>query len=171
MRDQDSKQVNHENMPKQIKILAGLIVFLGVISGIFLLTAKRKTPSPVAPKTVQQNRPAAPVAKKAAPKNDQAAQERKKLAVSDWQKCKEKTLASDSGLIWGIQISEGIPVGGTYAKGVLNNDGNFPVRVIIKSDSPNAEKIKSLLVVGKMPLLRGNCTDVAPDGAVVFQAF
>jgi len=70
-----------------------------------------------------------------------------------------------------LQIAEGIPVGGTYAKGNLFGDAAFPIHVIVKNDSAIAAKIKAMLVVGKATFLRGTCTDVATDGAVVLQAF
>jgi len=53
----------------------------------------------------------------------------------------------------------------------LDNDVAFPVQITIKSGIQDADKIKQLLVVGKIPLLRGTCTDVATDGSVVLQAF
>lgn len=160
-------------MHKAIKIFVGVVVFLGIISGIFLLTAKKKTAAVEPSKTAQSKMQATPTPKKVAPAKPKAqdAQERRNLAAFQWQQCKDKTSPAQANLIWDVQIIEGIPEGGTYAKGMLNNDATLPVRVIVKPDSQNVEKIKSLLIVGKIQLLRGNCADVAPDGAVVFQAF
>lgn len=97
--------------------------------------------------------------------------DRKVLNKTQWNQCKGKTLAKTTNLIWTVQITEGIPAKGTYAKGNLNGDVTLPVHVIIKSDSTAIDKIKNMLVVGKNAFLRGNCTDVATDGSVVLQAF
>lgn len=97
--------------------------------------------------------------------------DRKALISSQWSQCKSKTIAADTKLFWNVQITEGIPAGGTYAKGNLDSDTAFPVNVIIKKDSQIADKIKAMLAVGKMVFLRGTCTDVATDGSVVLQAF
>lgn len=168
-------------MGRGLKIFVGVVVFLGILSGIFLLTAKKKpTAKPVsktqtsaqttAPKTVdaQQGSPAAGGVKAEKSSGSQTVSE---VSKSQWTECKNKTMATDKNLFWGVQIFEAIPAGGTYAKGNLNDNPEFPVRVIIKSDSANQEKIKGSLVVGKKAFLRGNCTAVADDGAVVLQAF
>lgn len=186
-------------MDKRIKIVLGIVVFLGILSGAFLLFAKKKpTATTTAVKTVQ----ASAQVKSLTPSTtsqDTAAQttanqtaqtglpqqvatpqavapqatvaNRKALIASQWKQCKDKTIAANTNLFWNVQITEGIPTGGTYAKGNLDNNTAFSVNVIIKKDSQIADKIKAMLVVGKMAFLRGNCTDVAKDGSVVLQAF
>lgn len=180
-------------MDKRIKILLIVAVILGIIAGAFLLFAKKKPLPVAAPKTVQataQVKPSSTIPAKqdkaAIPKNDLstqaglppvqestpvAAQDRKILTQKQWIDCKGKTIAVNTNLTWSVQITEGIPAGGTYAKGNLDGDNTLPVHVIIKSDSKLADKIKAMLVVGKTAFLRGNCTDVATDGSVVLQAF
>ena len=166
-------------MNKGIKIVMGVVVFLGILSGAFLLFAKKKTVAPVvAPKTVQATAqvksPSSPQQNKTAvPKevSPEKIAERKALLRTQWTQCKDRTITANASLLWNVQITEGIPAGGTYAKGNLDNDSNFPVRVIVRPDSQNIEKIKALLVVGKMAILKGTCTEVATDGAVVLQAF
>ncbi len=163
-------------MSKGIKITLGVLISLAVVSGIFLLTSKKKA-SPTAQtnktvattaKTAPKNNPQ-PVKKAPAPKTDPAAA---KAAVSNqWQQCKSKTLAASQTLFWNVQISESIPAGGTYAKGTLDNNSAQPVHVIIKSGIANADQLKQRLVVGKTVILRGTCTDVATDGSAVLQAF
>jgi hypothetical protein len=164
-------------MNKGIKIIAGIMIFLGVISLIFLLTAKNKTQNIVKSKTVplataQVNRDMAstqPSAKTAPSQAD--VQAKKALAQNQWQQCKDKTLLQKAVLFWNIKVFEGIPAGGTYAKGTLNSDPAFPVRVTIKTDGQFADKINALLVPGKNAALRGTCVDVATDGAVILQTF
>lgn len=179
-------------MDKNLKIMMMVVVVLGIISGAFLLFAK-KTKAPVAvPKTVQttaqvKSLTPLPVEQDAAAQKKQATaqvpttpqakkpqasvQDQKALAASQWTQCKAKTFAATTNLFWSVQIAEGIPTGGAYAKGTLNGNVALPVRVIIKSDSKIVDKIKAMLVVGKSAFLRGNCTDVTADGAVVLQAF
>ncbi|NTW27321.1 MAG: hypothetical protein HGA36_03285 [Candidatus Moranbacteria bacterium] len=118
-----------------------------------------------APPAVGAAKTVTPVAEKV------AAPDRKILTSSEWSQCKAKTLAASTNLMWSVQITEGIPTGGTYAKGNLNGDAAFPVRITIKSDSTIIDKIKAMLVVGKTAFLRGNCTGVETDGAVMLQAF
>jgi len=167
-------------MNKGIKILAGTMVFLGVISLIFLLTAKtaeknsqtKVTPSKTIKQTGSKNtkQGASPV-KKVAVKQAVPIQADVQKRKDQWQQCKNKTIVANTTLFWNVQISEEIPVGGTYAKGALDNDATLPVHVIIKSGSQITGKIKSMLVVGKSPSIRGTCTDVATDGSVVLEAF
>jgi hypothetical protein len=149
-------------MSKGLKIFAGILVFLGVLSLIFLLTAKNRAQTAASSKTVS-------VKKVTAQDTTQA-----KLQAnirSQWQKCKAKTMAAGTTLLWNVQISEAIPQGGGYAKGALDNDPSFLVHVTIKAGAQFTDKIKALLVVGKMANLRGTCTDVASDGSVVLEAF
>lgn len=168
-----------------IKIFVGVVVFLGVVSGIFLLTAKKKPTTtqvknaPVAqtqkpavqtPKTPAVQTPV-PAKTEKPVASQESIQARKALVRSQWNDCKAKTIPTETKLLWSVQITEGIPVGGTYAKGNLDGDTAFPVRVIIKSDSEIAEKIKLMLIVGKTAFLRGTCTDSATDGSVILQAF
>jgi len=162
-------------MNKGIKIFACVAVFLGVISLIFLLTIKRKAVATPAQQTSQVIKKTVSVKKVSAPANQDTNQAKtqadKTLSSSQWQQCKNKTMAAGTTLFWNVQISEAIPAGGTYAKGTLDNDVAFPVQITIKSGIQDADKIKQLLIVGKIPLLRGTCTDVATDGSVVLQAF
>ena len=177
-------------MDKRIVIVVGFAAVLGLGAGAFLFFGKKKpaviqTPSaglPVqvdnkasAPNTTTKTMPGATTkAKPAAPKTStttSTTQAAKEKAVSQWQACKAKTTVAGTNLFWSVQISEGIPAGGTYAKGNLNGDKNYPVRVIIKSDSKIAAQIKARLIVGKAAFLRGNCSEVATDGAVILQAF
>ena len=160
-------------MNKGIKIFAGVAVFLGVLSLIFLLTAKKKTPATSTKTTTRTtsqntNKTTTPVKKVPAQQTTQA---KKELTSSQWQQCKNNTMAANTTLFWNVQISEGIPVGGTYAKGTLNNDAAFPVQITIKSGSQLTGEIKNVLVVGKSPNIRGTCKDVAADGSVVLEAF
>lgn len=184
-------------MNKGIKIFLGIIISLGILSAIFLIFSKGDSQVPAQTANTQKTVPApknstvAPGANNIASNNNNinnsndvtpqapspqakpnaSVQDRKALVRSQWSQCKSKTLPADTELFWSVKISEGIPDGGTYAKGDLDSDNAFPVRVIIKSDSKLAEKIKSMLVVGKVAFLRGTCTEVAPDGSVVLQAF
>jgi hypothetical protein len=169
-------------MNRGIKIIAGVTVFLGVISLIFLLTAKNKTQNVVKSKTAlvansqvnqntvsAQNKSAQSADKKAPSQAD--AQKKKVLAQSQWQQCKDKTLSQNAILFWDVRIFEGIPTGGSYAKGTLNSDPSFPVRVTVKSDGQFVDKINALLIPDKNVSLRGKCFDVATDGAVILQTF
>lgn len=176
------------NMSKTLKIFVGVVVFLGVLSGAFVLFAKKKPQTTDKVRISQtQNKTTNPVQKAfetpvatTAPNantNPEAQatqdniQKRKTLIRSQWTQCKERIFPADTNLFWNVQIIEGIPVGGTYAKGNLDNDSAYPVRVIIKTDSQDIEKIKEKIIVGKTAFLKGTCTDVAPDGAVILQAF
>ena len=123
---------------------------------------KVTTPTAVKSEVAPTAKPAVPVAK---------TQDTKALTFNQWQQCKSKAIAADVKLLWNVKILEAIPTGGTYAKGSLNGDVAFPVRVVIKTDSQLKDKILSMLVVGKNAYLRGNCTEIAADGAVVLQAF
>lgn len=174
-------------MDKRIKIVLVVVVFLGILSGIFLFFAKKQAPIAEAPKTIQATSevktltPAATSQDKSLQspeaqtptKSAQSAQiaEKKMALKAQWSQCKAKTLPADTNLFWSVQITEGIPAGGTYAKGSLNRDESFPVQVIIKKDIETADKIKASLVVGKMVFLRGTCAGLAADGSVVLQAF
>ena len=93
------------------------------------------------------------------------------LLTTQWQQCKGKTMAANTNFLWNVQINEGIPAGGTYAKGNLNGDATLPVRVIISANSTIKDKISQMLAVGKTAFLRGTCTGVATDGSVILQAF
>lgn len=154
-------------MSRGLKIFAGIMVFLGVLSLIFLLTVKKKTPVAKIKQTVQKSAPVKKVAVKQAAPNKADAQKMK----DQWQQCKNKSMVAGTTLFWKAQISEAIPAGGTYAKGALVNNADFPVHVIIKSGSQITGAIRNMLVVGKSPIIRGTCTDVAADGAVVLEAF
>ncbi|MDD5397385.1 MAG: hypothetical protein PHW24_05035, partial [Candidatus Moranbacteria bacterium] len=132
-----------------------------------LPAVKNSTVQPDATKKVATPQPALP---KAADSQN-AAQDRKTLVRSQWSQCKAKTLPATTNLLWNVQITEGIPAKGTYAKGNLDSDAAFPVHVIIKSDSQIVDKIKAMLAPGKTAFLRGNCTEVSTDGSVVIQAF
>lgn len=159
-------------MPKTLKILAGIIIFLGILSGIFLLTAKKKTSTNLINQTRQKNEQTSAVPQKVATNSAaQSGEEKKKLATNQWQQCAQKKLNAETKLFWSVQIIEGIPEGGTYAKGVLSKNVALPVHITIKGGSANVDKIKQLLVVGKIPTLRGSCVDVTTDGAVVLEAF
>jgi hypothetical protein len=167
-------------MGRKIKIFAGIMVFFGVVSVIFLLTVKRKTQTTVSNSAKTQTSQLAVPEKKATAKQNISqtstvdatkAEAKKALTRNQWQQCKNKTMADGTTLFWNVQISEAIPAGGTYAKGVLNNEISYPVRVNIKPGISIADKINQRLVAGKLAVLRGACTDVAADGAVIFQAF
>ncbi|EKE20364.1 MAG: hypothetical protein ACD_8C00012G0004 [uncultured bacterium] len=171
------------------KIFLGVVIFFGVVSGIFLLVAKKKPTEVKNPQAAQVEKPKTQVSKNVplmdgkviqkqeavnvqkpqAPKTD--AEQMKDLVRSQWTSCRNKTIPAQTKLMWPLQITEGIPAGGTYAKGYLDGDLTFPVRVIIESDSPLIEKIKARLIVGNKTILRGICKDVAPDGSVILQVF
>lgn len=173
-------------MPKSLKILIIIAIVLAVISGIFLLTAKKKTSTA---SLVQNSAPSQPIdagiqgtsAQKLAsssgaklpiaPGNQKTKKDLKKFVADEWHKCKDRTLSPSSNMFWKVKITEGIPAGGTYAKGLLMDDSLYPVHVVIKSDSKIVDKLKQMLVVGNNSILRINCTDVASDGSVVVQAF
>jgi hypothetical protein len=116
-----------------------------------------------APAQVQAQTGQAPAAAAAAPAKASTAEQ--------WNQCKSKTMAVSQNLFWKVVITEGIPLGGTYAKGSLEGNSQQPVRVIIKSDSQLLDKIKTMLAPGKTAFLRGNCTGLTDDGAVILQAF
>jgi hypothetical protein len=191
-----------KTMQKGVKIFLGIVIGLAVLSGVFLLVAKKKTPtapttqtqkatpdvknSTVTPSTnnINSQLPQAVAPQKTTPSVSVpktkpliakplivSAQDRKALIRSQWTQCKAKTFSATTNLMWNVQITEGIPAKGTYAKGKLDGDTAFPVHVIIKTSSTIAGKIKTMLVVGKNAFLRGTCTDVATDGAVVVQVF
>lgn len=150
-------------MHKGIKIFIGVMVFFGILSGIFLLTAKRK---PIARTVIKSEQ-------NVAEKNKPIAtpQEKKQIMRSQWQQCKNKTLPVSVELFWTIKISEAIPVGGVYGSGLLDGDQTFPVRFFLKPGISNADIIKSEILAGKAATLRGNCIDMAVDGSAVFQLF
>lgn len=167
-------------MNKGIKIFVGSVIFLGILSGIFLLTAKKKTV--IAPvkksSTAQIQKPVVETPKTQVPAKtvkpaatQESIQARKALVASQWTQCKDKKMPMETKLLWTVQVTEEIPVNGTYAKGNLDGDVAHPVHVIIKSDSQIVEKIKTMLVVDKTAFLRGTCTDIATDGSVVLEAF
>lgn len=178
-------------MSKALKIFVGVVVFLGILSGAFVLFANKKKPQTTDKVKISQtqNKTASPVQKVSeapvatstpntntnanteAQTSQDNIQKRKTLIRLQWTQCKEKTLPASTNLFWNVQIIEGIPAGGTYAKGSLDNDPAYPVRVIIKSDSQDIEKIKGKLIVGKVAFLKGACADVALDGSVILQAF
>ncbi|MEI7890980.1 MAG: hypothetical protein WCI36_03335 [bacterium] len=116
----------------------------------------------------------APVAKPAVSKAPVAASKddaRKKIVTSQWAQCAGKTMPATTNLIWSIKILEGIPVGGTYAKGTLNGDAGFPVQITIKKTSTIVDKIKAMLVTDKMAFLRGTCGGFSASGAVMLEVF
>ncbi len=176
-------------MNNVLKIFIGVVIFLGIVSGGYLLFVKNKKVEPVAPKTIQASAQVKPMTPLPAQQNSSALPTlKKKPSVStggaksnienskpsaglQWTECKAKTFSKTTQLLWKVQITEGIPVGGTYAKGNLEGDVAFPVQVTIKTDSLIVDKIKTMLVVGKTAFLRGTCIDVATDGSVVLQAF
>jgi len=163
-------------MSRGLKIFACVMVFFGVLSLIFLLTAKKKTPTVSGQQTSQTVKKTAPVKKVSDiinqnKKQAELLQAKKTLVRGQWQQCKDKAMAVGKNLFWTIQISEGIPAGGIYARGNLDNNNTYPVRVIIKPGIQNTDKINAMLTVGKASVFRGICTDVAPDGAVVFEAY
>lgn len=177
-------------MNKGIKIFVGVVVFLGILSGVFLLFAKNKNQTSSGAQNIQVQKKPVPVPKNSTVVPDlnkttslpestplktkepeKKVSDRKVVIRAEWTKCKAKTLSAETKLLWNVQITEEIPAGGTYAKGNLDNDTSFPVRVIIKPGIQTVEKVKSMLVLGKMAFLRGTCTDVAPDGSVVLQVF
>jgi hypothetical protein len=170
-------------MDRKIKLAVSVIAFFGILSVIFLLTAKKPTTVASDATKTQTNQSTSATKNTTA---QQIAGQAKKSTVSgtssavaesseaskaktrsQWQQCKDKTILAGTTLYWKIQISETIP----YAKGVLNNEDAYPVRVTIKSGVSTADKINKLLVVGKLASLRGTCTDVTADGTVIFQAF
>ena len=162
-------------MNRGIKIFACVAIFFGVLSLIFLLTAKKKPQTTSVKKTTQTNsqntkKTTVPV-KKVTVKQAAPIQTDVQKRKAQWQQCKNKTMVAGTTLFWNMQISEAIPVGGTYAKGTLDNDAALPVHVIIKSGSQITGTIRNMLVVGKEPVIRGTCTDVATDGSVVLEAF
>jgi hypothetical protein len=178
-------------MNNGLKIFLGIVIFLGLISGVFLMFAKKNTTPAVVNKTIQATaqvkslNPSATVPKALPPKDSTiqkpeapkadtsktAIKELKTVTQGQWIKCKDKTADTKKALMWNVQITEAIPPKGTYAKGNLDGSADFPVHVIIKSDSTLASKIKGMLVVGKSAFLRGTCTDVAADGSVVLQVY
>jgi hypothetical protein len=150
-------------MNKAVKIFVIVVVSLGILSAIFLLTAKKK---PLPKNSTQVSQTKKPIAKPNANPQDQKAK-----ILSQWNQCKNKTMLASTALLWNVFVVEGIPTEGTYAKGYLENNVTLPVRIIVKAETSNTEKIKTLLTVGKTVKLRVNCTDVAQDGAVIVQAF
>lgn len=161
-------------MNKGIKIFIIVMATMGFLSLIFLLTSKKRPVKAVnnTSKTIVSKIPASKTSGPKTVSTSSAKKAKSKVDVSQqWQQCKNKTLDQSRILFWNIQITEAIPQGGTYAKGYLNGDQNFLVDVIIKADSQIKEKINKLLVVGNKAMIRGNCVNVAADGAVVLQAF
>ncbi|EKE18801.1 MAG: hypothetical protein ACD_9C00229G0001 [uncultured bacterium] len=147
-------------MHKAIKIFVIVVVFLGVLSSVFLLFAKKKPQT----KNVSQS-------SQVSKQKPVSLQDQKKLMRSQWQQCKDGIMPKSANFSWNIQVLEGVAVGGSYAKGNLDGDNKYPVWVFVKSDSLNVDKIKSVLVAGKTPNLRGTCAGVSEDGEVILQAF
>lgn len=163
---------------KGLKILVVTIACLGILGLAFLATSKKK-PIPKINKQVKtvsssqdKTNAQASIAKNNSQQAAQQPIERDaKSASSQWEQCKNATMTAGTKLLWKVQITEAIPVGGTYAKGFLENDQTLPVHVVIKKDSQIIDKIKSMLAVGNEALLRGSCLQVANDGIVVLEAF
>ncbi len=180
-------------MDKKIKILLSVVVFLGLISGVFLFFGKKKTavtapvqnasvnkpvgaqvagglPAVSSPSTSKVQEQKAPILKKKAVSTQisQTAAERMK---NDWQACKNKTMEAGKALFWNLAILEEIPQGGTYAKGNIVGQKDFSVRITIKAGVADVEKIKSRIVLNKNSFLRGTCIGLAPDGAVAFETY
>src|SRR6185369_8503442 len=104
--------IKNKKMDKRLKIMLGVVVALGIISGLFLFFAK-KSPAPVAaPKTVQATSPVkslnplpveqdnaaatkttpAPKPATAAVKTPQVSSDDRKILVqSQWTQCKAKS--------------------------------------------------------------------------------
>lgn len=204
-------------MDKTIKIFAGIMITLGALSGIFLLTAKKKTSDVNVPNQNKVTKTSEPIKQNQVPneaqsasqigqlpvldkieepavtnqqlpnqsvetKNDQAVQtgpqtapkqtldQKKQQMMSQWEKCKSSNIASGEKLTWIVKITEGIPMGGTYAKGYLEQQ-SYPVQITISSESEISSKINELLTPGKNAILRVTCKGVATDGSVMVQAY
>jgi hypothetical protein len=167
-------------MNNALKIFIGVVVFLGILSGVFLLTAKKRPQTNVNTKLSQTIKQPAP-SNVAPPKTSTPAQvptppanpqERKTLIRSQWSQCKDKTLPAGTILTWNVKITEGLSADGTtFAKGNLDNDPAFPVNVTVKPESQNIEKIKPVLVAGKTAFLQASCVGIATDGSALIQAF
>lgn len=127
--------------------------------------------SMAAPASTNTTAPAAKPAMAKAPVAAAKDDARKKIVASQWAQCAGKTMPATTNLIWSIKILEGIPVGGTYAKGNLNSDAGFPVQITIKKTSKMVDKIKAMLVADKMAFLRGTCSGVSASGAVLLEVF
>jgi hypothetical protein len=100
-------------MGKGLKIFACVMVFLGVLSLIFLLTSKNKAQIAAEQQALQAANKVAPATKKVSTTQttDQTAtqaklQANKTLIRSQWQKCKDKTIAANTNLFWNVQIFE-----------------------------------------------------------------
>jgi len=193
MEKQDSNY--HKNkMNNIIKIILGVIIFLGLASGAFLLLAKKKTsttepnqktaavtPAPNQSETVNHlevvQPPASAVGQPSSVVAAPSAQTAKNQAVNDqmkidWQLCNRRAIQVSKELYWRFTISETIPPGGTYAKGAVLGQPAFPVHITIRAASPDNAAIKGRLVVGNNLVgLRGTCTGISSDGSVNFEAY
>lgn len=178
-----------------MKILFGIVVFLGIVSGGFLIYMKMKTPvsapaqKNVSTATSQQNAAnqtktvqADSVAQQnpktqAAPNASATAKTASQIlalddqAKIDWQACGNKTMPAGKTLFWKVLISEAIPQGGTYAKATLLGLKDFPLHITIKAENQDAVRIKERLTVGKETVLRGTCIGTVADGSVSFEAY
>jgi len=190
-------------MNLKIKIFVGVMVFLGLLSGAFLLFAKKKTATSATAQNSTTDQKAnsktnavpmagglgannieqgavenkkLPAKKKATPAETGASSGTQTMAEkmkSDWQLCNQGKMPAGKELVWELAISEGIPAGGTYAKGIIKDQAMMPVRIMLKAglSSTDAEKIKVRLTAGKSTILRGACLATAPDGSASFETF
>ncbi len=183
MRLQDFNRCKNK-MDNRIKIFLGVVIFLGLVSGVFLLFSKKKTV--VAP-TVQKNvasQPEAPVNHlNTVQASDVVAQQNATDASNadiansqmkvDWQSCSKTTMSTRQSLYWRFKIVETIPQGGTYAKATVLGLQAFPVNIAVRAASPDAPMIKNRINagVGNTISLRGSCFGVSADGSVNFEAY
>ena len=162
-------------MARGLKILACTMVFLGVLSLIFLLTAKKKSQVTSAKTTVQANsqntKQATTPIKKVAVKQVVPSQVNLQKIKDQWQQCKNKTMTTGKTLFWNVRISDASSFGGYYAKGFLGSDSAYLVHITIKIDSQNADQIRQKIIVGNTALLRGTCVGVETDGSVMLEVF
>ncbi len=182
-----------KKMNTALKVVLGVLIFLGLLSGAFLLFSKKKTPiaqptqksatattaktvatATTQPETVNHLSPVQ--AADVAAQQNAAASATNDLANSqmraDWQACSKGNSLAGKVLYWRFSISETIPTGGTYAKGAVLGQPVFPVHITVRPASPDAASIKSRLVVSNNLVgLRGVCNGIASDGSVNFDAF
>lgn len=184
-------------MNKKLKIFLGVMVFLAMISGIFLIFSKKKTAANAVPHnaansqqdsgqhaaTKQLGENVNPTGKTTQPlknldqqknitslssSSSQAEQDRMMI---QWRACSQKAIKSNVTLYWSMNIVEAIPTNGTYARGSLNGRKGLPVKITIKSSASEAEKIRARILPGKDVILRGNCMGTTPEGLVTFEAY